>query len=54
MVTSIPTNTTFTITLPANVTGTTLDATNTAASFKAYYTVGPAQQAAGFGFGTDT
>ena len=52
MVTSVPTSTTFTITLPANITGTTLSAGNTSAVTKVYYSVGPAQQEAGFGFGT--
>jgi len=52
MVTSVPTSTTFTITLPANITGTTLSAGNTSAITKVYYSVGPAQQEAGFGFGT--
>ena len=54
MVTSVPTATTFTITLPANITGTTLSAGNTSAITKVYYSVGPAQQEAGFGFGTGT
>ena len=52
MVTSVPTSTTFTITLPANVTGTALAANNTSTTIQIYYSVGPAQQVAGFGFGT--
>jgi len=52
MVTSVPTSTTFTITLPANVTGTTLSSGNTSTTIQIYYSVGPAQQVAGFGYGT--
>ena len=52
MVTSVPTSTTFTITLPANVTGTTLASGNTSTTIQIYYSVGPAQQVSGFGFGT--
>jgi len=52
MVTSVPTSTTFTITLPANVTGTTLASNNTSTTIQIYYSVGPAQQVAGFGYGT--
>ena len=52
MVTSVPTSTTFTITLPANVSGTTLASGNTSTTIQIYYSVGPAQQVAGFGYGT--
>ena len=50
MVTSVPGGTTFTITMDANETGTPL---STAGSTKVacYYTVGPAQQLGGFGWG---
>ena len=37
MVTSVPTSTTFTITLPANVTGTTLASNNTSTTIQIYY-----------------
>ena len=51
MVTSVPSTTTFTITMDANETGTPL---STAGSTKVacYYRVGPAKQLGGFGFGT--
>ena len=52
MVTAVPSSTTFTITLPANVTGTTLASGNTSTTIQIYYSVGPAQQVSGFGFGT--
>jgi len=50
MVTSVPGGTTFTITMDANETGTPL---STAGSTKiaCYFTVGPAQQLGGFGWG---
>ena len=53
MVTSVPTTTTFTITMDANETGTPLttgDGNST--SVLCYFTVGPAKQVGGFGFGT--
>jgi len=52
MVTSVPTDKTFTITLPANVTGTTLSSANTSITVKIYYSVGPSQQLGSFGWGT--
>ena len=51
MVTSIPTTTTFTITMAAQESGTPLSGAGSA-SVLCYYTVGPAQQAGGFGWGT--
>ena len=51
MVTSVPTSTTFTITMEANETGTPLSTTGSA-SVLIYYTVGPSQQLGGFGWGT--
>jgi len=50
MATSIPTATTITVTMTSNATGTT----NNVGSCRAqtYYTVGPAQELGGFGFGT--
>ena len=51
MVTSVPTGTTFTITMAAQETGTPV--TNSGStSVLCYYNVGPAQQLGGFGFGT--
>ena len=51
MVTSVVSGTTFTITMAANETGTPV--TNAGStSILCYYTVGPAQQLGGFGFGT--
>ena len=51
MVTSVPTGTTFTITMAAQETGTPV--TNAGStSILCYYTVGPAQQLGGFGWGT--
>ena len=51
MVTSVVNGTTFTITMAANETGTPV--TNAGStSILCYYTVGPAQQLGGFGFGT--
>ena len=51
MVTSVPSGTTFTITMAAQETGTPV--TNAGStSILCYYTVGPAQQLGGFGFGT--
>jgi len=51
MVTSIPTTTTFTITMATAESGTPLSAAGSA-SVLIYYTVGPAQQLGGFGWGT--
>ena len=51
MVTSVPSGTTFTITMAAQETGTPV--TNAGStSILCYYTVGPAQQLGGFGWGT--
>ena len=50
MVTSVPSGTTFTITMDANETGTPLS-TAGSASVLCYYSVGPAQQLGGFGWG---
>ena len=51
MVTSVPTTTTFTITMDSQESGTPLSAAGSA-SVLMYYTVGPAQQLGGFGWGT--
>ena len=51
MVTSVPTTTTFTITAALAESGTPLS-TAGSASILCYYTVGPAQQLGGFGWGT--
>ena len=51
MVTSIPTTTTFTITMTADETGTPMS-TAGSTSVLCYYSVGPAQQLGGFGWGT--
>jgi hypothetical protein len=51
MVTSVPTTTTFTITAALAESGTPLS-TAGSASVLCYYTVGPAQQVGGFGWGT--
>ena len=51
MVTSVPTSTTFTITMAVNESGTAI--TNAgSASVLCYYTVGPSQQLGAFGWGT--
>ena len=50
MVTSIPSTTTFTITMDTNEAGTPLS-TAGSTSILCYYTVGPAQQLGGFGWG---
>ena len=50
MVTSVPTTTTFTITMEAQESGTPLS-TSGSASVLCYYTVGPSQQLGGFGWG---
>jgi hypothetical protein len=50
MVTSVPGGTTFTITMDANETGTPLS-TAGSAKVACYFTVGPAQQLGGFGWG---
>jgi len=50
MVTSIPSGSTFTITMDTNEAGTPLS-TAGSASILCYYTVGPAQQLGGFGWG---
>jgi len=50
MVASIPTSTTFTITMAASESGTPLS-TDGSASVLCYYNVGPSQQLGGFGFG---
>ena len=51
MVTSVPTTTTFTITAALAESGTPLSGSGSA-SVLCYYTVGPAQQVGGFGWGT--
>ena len=51
MVTSVPTTTSFTITMAANETGTPLSGAGSA-DVLCYYTVGPAQQLGGYGWGT--
>ena len=51
MVTTVPTNTTFTLTMAVQESGTPLSGSGSA-SVLCYYTVGPAQQAGGFGWGT--
>jgi hypothetical protein len=51
MVTSVPTPTTFTITMDAQESGTPLS-TSGSASALCYYSVGPAKQLGGYGFGT--
>jgi hypothetical protein len=50
MVTSVPSGTAFTITMDANETGTPLSSAGSA-SVLCYYSVGPAQQLGGFGWG---
>ena len=51
MVTSVPTTTSFTITMASNETGTPLSGAGSA-DVLCYYTVGPAQQLGGYGWGT--
>ena len=51
MVTSVPTTSTFTITMAAQETGTPLSSSGSA-SILCYYTVGPSQQLGGYGWGT--
>ena len=51
MVTTVPTNTTFTLTMAVQESGTPLSGSGSA-SVLCYYAVGPAQQAGGFGWGT--
>jgi len=51
MVTSVPSTTTFTITMATNEAGTPLSSAGSA-DVKIYYSVGPAQQLGGFGWGT--
>ena len=51
MVASVPTSTTFTITMASQESGTPLS-TSGSASALLYYTVGPSQQLGGFGWGT--
>jgi hypothetical protein len=51
MVTTVPTNTTFTLTMAVQESGTPLSGSGSA-SVLCYYTVGPAQQVGGFGWGT--
>ena len=53
MVTSVPTATTFEITMDTQESGTPLSASGSA-SVLCYYTVGPAQQLGGYGWGTGT
>ena len=53
MVTSVPTATTFTITMDTPESGTPLSASGSA-SVLCYYRVGPSQQLAGYGWGTGT
>ena len=53
MVTSVPTATTFTITMEAQETGTPLTTSDgNSTSILCYYNVGPSQQLGGFGWGT--
>ena len=53
MVTSVPTATTFTITMAAQETGTPLTTSDgNSTSVLCYYNVGPSQQLGGFGWGT--
>ena len=53
MVTSIPTTTTFTITMATQETGTPLTTSDgNSTSVLCYYTVGPSQQLGGYGWGT--
>ena len=51
MVTSVPNNTTFTITMATTEAGTPLSGAGSADALY-YYSVGPAKQESGFGFGT--
>jgi len=51
MVTSVPTTSTFTITMAAQESGTPLSSSGSA-SILCYYTVGPSQQLGGYGWGT--
>ena len=51
MVTSVPTTSTFTITMAAQESGTPLSGSGSA-SILCYYTVGPSQQLGGYGWGT--
>ena len=51
MVTSVPSNTTFTITMATTEAGTPLSGAGSADALY-YYSVGPAKQESGFGFGT--
>ncbi len=51
MVTSVPTNTTFTITMATTEAGTPLSGAGSADALY-YYSVGPAKQQSGFGWGT--
>ena len=53
MVTSAPTSTTIEVTMATAETGTPLSNSGSASGL-CYYTVGPAQQLAGYGFGTGT
>ena len=53
MVTSVPTSLTFTITMDTQESGTPLSASGSA-SVLCYYSVGPAQQLGGYGWGTGT
>ena len=53
MVTSVPTATTFDITMDTQEAGTPLSASGSA-SVLCYYTVGPSQQLGGYGWGTGT
>ena len=53
MVTSVPTATTFTITMASQETGTPLTTSDgNSTSVLCYYNVGPSQQLGGFGWGT--
>ena len=51
MVTSVPTSSTITITMASNESGTPLSGSGSASGL-IYYRVGPAQQVAGYGWGT--
>ena len=53
MVASVPTATTFTITMDTQESGTPLSASGSASAL-CYYSVGPAQQLGGYGWGTGT
>ena len=51
MVTSVPTNTTITITMPSNETGSGATTSSGGITYYQYYHVGPAEQVGAFGWG---